>query len=206
MGILAIVGVNPAAPLDNALYEEGMREIRSRYSHLDRAGLKALPTIKAYVTYYKKFGCSYHVLGQLESALSGKRKPHGKTGLLTAMFLTELEGMLLTAAHDLSALQPPLELKVSSGLETFRSISGRTVQTVQGDLMVCGGKAILSSILRGPDYDHRITAYSTDVVFTLYGVEGVQTSSLQESMQRLSERIRSFSPDARTAHLQVYER
>ena len=106
-----------------------MEEIRSRYGHLDRATLKALHPIKSYVDYYRSFGYSYHVLGQLERILSGKRSMASASGLLSAMFLTELESMILTAGHDLDTLQTPLRLTALTGQERYLSISGKEVTT-----------------------------------------------------------------------------
>ena len=43
-----------------------------------------------YNTYYKKFGSNYHLLAQLESMIKGKKAVNYGSGLLQAMFLSEM--------------------------------------------------------------------------------------------------------------------
>ena len=204
MGILAMKNVDPSAPLDPVEVSETMAEIRRRYGHLDRAGLKALYPIRAYADYYRTFGYSYHVLAQLESVLKGKKQLRAPSGLLLSMFLSEIESMLLTAGHDLAALRTPLRLKLAAGGEVYRSISGKDVQTVKDDLMVCSGSDVVSSILRGPDSQSRITKTTTNVLFTVYAPHGIETEDIGTDLRNLERRIRSFSPASDTTVLHVY--
>ncbi|MGD8706671.1 MAG: hypothetical protein PVI84_14260, partial [Syntrophobacterales bacterium] len=77
-GILVMNNVaNPAHhPVFDGHKEEFQQQLRSRFAGYDRAGLKALPTIQAYNSYYKRYKKSYHVQLQLESvALKGKSIP-----------------------------------------------------------------------------------------------------------------------------------
>jgi len=205
MGILAMKNVDASAPADPGAAVAAVEIIRSKYGHLNRAGLKALQPIQSYVNYYKNFGYSYHVLAQLESILSGKRSLNAPSGLLAAMFQTELESMLLTAGHDLSALQLPLELKVATGNEQYQSMSGKAVTTVSGDLMVCSGENAISSILRGPDSQSRISKSTTGALFTVYAPQGIDTTTIQAMLKTLEGKIRAFSPGADTAELSVFE-
>jgi DNA/RNA-binding domain of Phe-tRNA-synthetase-like protein len=204
MGVLAMRRVDAKAPPDPASVSRAMEEIKSLYAHLDRAALKAVHPVKAYVDYYRKFGYSYHVLGQLESVLSGKRTVDAGSGLLSAMFLSELESMILTAGHDLDALKTPLTLRLSTGEERFESISGKEATTVAGDLMVASGDSVISSILRGPDAASRITGATTGVLFTLYAPPGVEKGVVESALHKLEERIRAVSPGCETLDLAVY--
>ena len=204
MGVLAMTNVNASAPLAPSVFTEAMNEIQRRYGQLDRAGLKGKHPIDEYVAYYKKFGYSYHVLAQLESVLQGKKQVRAASGLLQAMFLTELESMLLTAGHDLVKLQMPISLQVASGDETYQSISGRETTAVRGDLIVCDGGGVLSSIMRGPDFGSRITASTSGVLFTIYAPPGVHTAEIKTNLHKLEEMIRSFSRMAETDHLAVH--
>ena len=113
--------------------------------------------------------------------------------------------MLLTAGHDTSALQFPLELKLSSGKEMFQSISGKSVSTVKGDLMVCSGSKILSAILRGPDYHTRITKDTKAILFTVYAPQDIDNATVSMMLKMLENRVQAISPDSETMHLQVYE-
>jgi len=204
MGILVLKNVSGSGPLDEAVKSDGLNEIRRRYGHLSRNELKELYPIRAYTAYYKQFGYSYHVLAQLESVLKGKKTLPEASGLLQAMFLSELESMLLTAGHDLAKLQLPLQLKAAAGNEIYQSISGKEVTTVAGDLMVCDGSGVISSIMRGPDFNSRITAATADVLFTIYAPPGIDAEYIETDLQRLAKRIKSCAPLAETELLRVY--
>ena len=204
VGILALQGVTPAAPADEAVTRDAMAEIFRRYAQMDRAALKTLSPIRFYCDYYRRFGYSYHVLGQLESVLKGKKQPHAESGVLQSMFLTEIESMLLTAGHDLGTLRLPLTLAVAAGGEPYVSIAGAQTNCVNGDLMICDGAGVISSILRGPDQKTRITGTTTDVVFTLYAPPGVEETQLLPALETLATRVRVCAPGAKTAHLSIY--
>jgi DNA/RNA-binding domain of Phe-tRNA-synthetase-like protein len=205
LGILAMANVAPTAPLNPSAVAEGMEEIRRRYGHLDRAGLKNTRPIRSYIDYYRAFGYSYHVLSQLESVLNGKKQFRAESGLLQSMFLTEIESMLLTAGHDVSLLKLPLRLAIAAEGETYLSLSGNEVAAVPGDLTVCDGNGVISSILRGPDSQSRITVSTTDALFTVYAPPGIDTDPILAALGKLRERILSFSPAAETMNLRVYE-
>lgn len=206
MGILIIKNTSVVCSLDESQISNGINEIQRRYGHLDRKELKALYPIQAYTAYYKKFGYSYPVLAQLESVLKGKKVLRTESGLLQAMFLSELESMLLTAGHDLSKLQLPLQLKAASGNETYQSISGNEVSAVRSDLMVCDGISVISSIMRGPDFKSRITKSTADVLFTIYAPPGIEKAYIEAGLQRLEGRIKAFSPSAITEILRVFSK
>jgi DNA/RNA-binding domain of Phe-tRNA-synthetase-like protein len=206
MGILVMKSISASPSLDETELSNSFEEMQRKYGRLGRKELKALYPIQAYMAYYKKFGCSYPVLAQLESVLKGKKTLHTESGLLQAMFLTELESMLLTAGHDLSKLQLPLQLKAASGNETYHSISGKEVSAVPSDLMVCDGMGAISSIMRGPDFESRITASTTDVVFTIYAPPGIEIDYIETVLRKLEGRIKAFSPSSGTCLLQVYSK
>ena len=127
VGILVMRDVaNPAShsALDRQA-DEFERQLRSRLADRDRAALKALPVIEAYSAYFKRFKKSYHVLLQLESVVhKGRSIPRGEA-LVEAMFMAELKNLLLTAGHDLEAMQTPVRLDVSNGSERYTLLNGR---------------------------------------------------------------------------------
>src|SRR5437588_219970 len=78
-----------------------------QYRGQTRADLVAIANVQPYARHYRAFGQTYHVLRQLESvALKGKPLTSPST-LVLAMFAAELESLLLTAGHDLDAVQLP---------------------------------------------------------------------------------------------------
>jgi DNA/RNA-binding domain of Phe-tRNA-synthetase-like protein len=206
MGILIMKNISASGSLNESDLSNSFDEMQRKYGNLDRKKLKELYPIQAYTAYYKKFGCSYPVLAQLESVLRGKKKLYAGSALLQAMFLSELESMLLTAGHDLSKLQLPLQLKAAAGNETYQSISGNEVTAVGSDLMVCDGIGVISSIMRGPDLKSCITSSTADVLFTVYAPPGVEADYIEGNLKRLEGRIRSFASFSKTELLQVYSK
>src|SRR5690606_15653119 len=94
-------------------------ELRARYAGQDRTALGRHPVLQAYANYYKKFKKTYHVQLQLESiAWKGKSIPR-VAALVEAMFMAEIQDLLLTAGHDLHRLQLPLTLDVATGQESY---------------------------------------------------------------------------------------
>ncbi len=204
VGVLIMKNTAPLCSLDETERSNSLCEIQHKYGNLDRKKLKGVYPIQVYTSYYNKFGYSYPVLAQLESVLKGKKALHAESGLLQAMFLSELESMLLTAGHDLSRLQLPLHLKMASGRETYQSISGKEVNAVGSDLMICDGTSVISSILRGPDFNSRITEFTSDVLFTIYAPPRIETGYIEASLRRIEERIRTVSHSSQTEVLQVF--
>src|SRR5512138_883490 len=138
MGILAVRNVeNPIFhPALDARKRAVEAELRARFAGTTTDDLKQLETIQPYVSYYKRFGKTYHVLLQLESvALRGKSIPSVEA-LVEAMFLAELEDQLLTAGHDLESVQTPATVDVATGTERFTRINGQEQQLKAGDMMM----------------------------------------------------------------------
>ncbi|SNS97606.1 B3/B4 domain-containing protein (DNA/RNA-binding domain of Phe-tRNA-synthetase) [Anaerovirgula multivorans] len=204
MGFLIMHGVSPVSSYENWEEAEVITGLKQKYGQLGRKELKTLYPIQAYVAYYKRFGYSYPVLAQLESVLQGKKPLHTESGLLQAMFLWELDSMLLTAGHDLAQLWLPLQLKAATDAESYESISGKEVTAVSGDLMLCDGSGAISSILRGPDYKSRITASTKDVLFSIYAPPGIDANYIQNNLQKLEKSILEFSPSSKTEMLRVF--
>ncbi len=100
--------VNPAQHADLDRAKESLEnQLRERFAGQTRGDLDQLPVLQAYAAYYKRFKKTYHVQLQLESiAFKGKPIPN-VAALVEAMFMAEVKNMLLTAGHDLDALQLP---------------------------------------------------------------------------------------------------
>ena len=81
-------------------------EVRRRYAGFDRARLADLEVISAYQQHYRRFGQTYHLLGQLES-VALKARPLTSPGgaLVAAMFAAEIDHVLLTAGHDADVVE-----------------------------------------------------------------------------------------------------
>jgi DNA/RNA-binding domain of Phe-tRNA-synthetase-like protein len=204
MGILVMKDVSYSNPYSEHEIDSDIDELGQKYAHLERKELKELYPVNAYIAYYKKFGYNYHLLAQLESVLSGKKALSSDSGLLLAMFLSEIDGMLLTAGHDLSKLRLPLQLTTATGTEVYQSISGKEVTAVDGDLILNDGNGTRSSILRGPDQSSRITASTSEVLFSIYAPPGIDEDYIETNLRKLERKINTSSPAAKTEVLQVF--
>jgi len=159
-------------------------ELRARFHGSDRAALKALPPIQAYTAYYKRYKKTYHVQLQLESvALRGRAIPRSPA-LVAAMVAVELKNLLLTAGHDLEAVQPPVTLTVATGSERYRLLSGQEQGLQAGDMMMADGQGVISSVLCGPDHRTRIAPETRQVFFAVYALTPVATNVCVESTIR----------------------
>jgi DNA/RNA-binding domain of Phe-tRNA-synthetase-like protein len=205
-GILVMKNVaNPARHSEFDGHKEAFqKQLRSRFSGYDRAGLKALPTIQAYNTYYKRYKKSYHVQLQLESvALKGRSIPR-IAALVEAMFMAELNSLLLTAGHDLETVQQPIRLKVAEGTEFYTLLNGKEQLLKTGDMLMADAEGVISSVIYGPDRRTRITPETRQVFFGVYAVPGVANQTIQDHLEDIRDNIMIFAQEAEVDLLQVY--
>ncbi len=196
----AVVGImalrNAANPKKSDTLESKKRELenllRSQFS--TKSELVALPIIQAYAAYYKAFRKSYHVLFQLESiALKGKSIP-SVVPIVEAMFIAELKNKLLTAGHDLNALELPVTLDISKGHEQYTMLNGKEQSLKPRDMMMTDNQGIISSVIYGPDGRTRITQETKNPLFVVYAPPGVGEGQVIRHLQDIKEYIELFSP------------
>ena len=205
-GVLAMRNVvNPeSSPALDSRKEEVERALRSRFAGQDAAALKSLSEIQAYNAFYKHFNKTYHVQLQLESvALKGKSIPR-VAALVEAMFVAELKNLLLTAGHDLEAVQLPVTLSVADGSQLFTMLNGREQLLKPGDMMISDGQGVISSVLYGPDQRTRIVPATRRVLFTVYAPAGIEEQALRQHLQDIQSNVRLIAPEAETELLEVY--
>lgn len=196
---------NPArhATLDHWIAEREA-ELRARFAGSDRNALRGLPPLQAYAAYYKRYGKTYHVQLQLESvALKGKPITR-VSALVSAMVTTELRHLLLTAGHDLDAVQPPVTLTAASGRERYRLLGGREQALQAGDMMMADGAGVISSVLYGPDERTRLRPETRQALFAVYAPPGIAESAITRHLEDLRAAVRLVSPDADVEALTVY--
>jgi DNA/RNA-binding domain of Phe-tRNA-synthetase-like protein len=199
VGLLVVEDV--VNPPTHGVLEQRVREVESRlrrqFAEADRSTLAALPVIQAYQTHYRAFGQTYHVLRQLESvALKGKSLA-SRGALVLAMFVAELESLLLTAGHDLDAVRPPLVLDCSSAGVSFTGIGGQQHTLRQGDMLMRDAVGIISAVIYGPDQRTRLNENSQRVLFTTYAPEGITDDALESHLRQLADLVRLVAPAAR---------
>jgi DNA/RNA-binding domain of Phe-tRNA-synthetase-like protein len=206
VGILVMENVNNTSSEDRLKpYRQELEDtVRLQYGHTARAELKAFHPMDAYISYYKKFGNTYHVLPQLESVIQGK-PIHSGSPLVEAMFLAELKNMLLTAGHDLHKVKVPMCLKVSTGSESYAALGGHTVSTIANDVMISDQEGVISSILRGPDMRTVITAHTTCVVYTVYAPDGVEEELVRAHLGDIERYVRIVSEESSVCFSGVFD-
>ena len=205
-GVLVMQGVhNPASHAGLERSKEAlMGELRSRYGSLDRSQLQALPTLQVYDAYYRRFKKTYHVQLQLESIVFKAKSIPSVAALVEAMFMAEIKNMLLTAGHDLDILQLPIRLDVTRGDEVYTLMRGQPQQVKPGDMIISDGQGIMSNIIYGPDLRTQIQPGTRNVIYTTYAPAGISEQLITEHLLDIERYIRLFSPDARTAMLQIF--
>lgn len=197
--------VNPPrhAALDERK-EELEQALRSQFADYDRPRLRALPTLQAYAAYYKRFKSTYHVQLQLESiAWKGRSLPR-VAALVEAMFMAELKNALLTAGHDLDAVQQPVRLDVATGNERYVRLNGEERQLKRDDMMIADAVAVISSMLYGPDGRTCITPDTKHALFTVYAPPGITEEAVHGHLEDIRANVLLIAPAAQVATMEVY--
>jgi DNA/RNA-binding domain of Phe-tRNA-synthetase-like protein len=205
VGLVAMRGVtNPASndklsDLASALESD----VRSRLGTADRETIRAIPPLPAYAAYYKRWGQRYHVAMQLESvALKGKSLPR-VAALVEAMFIAELRNLLLTAGHDLDALELPVRLTVGSG-QSFTAPNGQETTVKAGDMVIVDARGrVLSAIITGPSDVARIGPETTAALFYTYAPPGVDAALLHAHLDEIEHNVQLISPEMAVAAREI---
>jgi DNA/RNA-binding domain of Phe-tRNA-synthetase-like protein len=197
VGLIAFRGVNNPATHErlNAVAAELEDDIRSRLGAADRETLRATPPLPAYAAYYKRWGQRYHVGMQLESvAQKGKSIPR-VAALVEAMFIAELRNLLLTAGHDLDALELPVRLGVGAG-ETFTAPNEKEQTVKPGDMFIADANGrVLSAIITGPSDFARIGPNTTSALFYTYAPAGVDPALVSAHLDDIERNARLIAPN-----------
>ncbi len=195
VGIMALKNANN--PKRSNALESKKRELENlfRSQISSKSDLEDLPIMQAYIAYYKSFRKNYHVLLQLESiAIKGKSIPNVIT-LVEAMFMAELKNRLLSAGHDLNAVELPVMLDISKGQERYTMLNGKEQCLKPGDMMMTDKQGIISSVIYGPDKRTRITQETKNPLFVVYAPPGVGESRVIQHLRDIREYIELFSPE-----------
>ncbi len=197
-----------ANPSHDAQLEERKRaleeRLRLRYSGQDRASLLRDPRLQAYDAYYKQFRKTYHVQLQLESILFKGKSISSVAALVECMFMAEMDGLLLTAGHDLDALHLPLTLDVGDGVESYTLLRGDLQTTKAGDMLIRDREGIVSSIVYGPDQRTQISATTRNAIFTIYAPEGISIGDIQRQLEEIRDDALLIAPGANVDLLEVF--
>jgi len=207
LGILAIRKVcNPNQHEElNQCKLELENNLRKKFTKLDRADLKNMEPLKTYHDYYQRFKKTYQVLLQLESIVFKNKSIPRVASLVEVMFMAELKNLLLTAGHDLEAIDRPLKLDVSSGGEKYTLLNGQEKELLPGDMIISDLKGIISSIIYGPDQRTRIKPNTRKVLFVVYAPPGIEKSKVFQHLQDIRNYVHIIAPESEVELLKVYE-
>ena len=205
-GVLVMSEVeNP--PRHTALEEQKAlleKQLRQRFAGQDRAAIGKLPVLQAYEAYYRRFNKTYHVQLQLESIVFKGKSIPGVAALVEAMFMAEVNNLLLTAGHDLDALQLPVTLDVATGGERYTLLRGQEQELKPGDMFIADRAGIISSILYGPDQRTQIQAQTRNVMFTVYAPAGILEQAILQHLQEIQHNVQLVAPRAQVGMLKVF--
>jgi len=179
-------------------------ELRARFAGQDRAALLSHPILQAYDAYYRQFKKTYHVQLQLESILFKGKSIPSVAALVEAMFMAEMNDLLLTAGHDLDTLHLPLTLDAAQGTETYTLLRGEPQTPKAGDMMIRDGEGIISSIIYGPDQRTQITAQTRNVIFTSYAPSGINEEAVMNHLKQIQQNVEVIAPSAKVEILKVF--
>lgn len=180
------------------------QQLRERFAGYDRGRLKQLPALAAYDNYYSQFRKTYHVLLQLETVIFKGKTISAPSPLVEAMFMAELDHLLLTAGHDLDFVEGELSAGVASGEEEYERLGGRRQATKAGDMLIRDERGILSTVIYGPDQRTRIRAGTERVLFTTYAPRGINPEQVREHLQDIERYVSLQARDLKREVLRVY--
>jgi DNA/RNA-binding domain of Phe-tRNA-synthetase-like protein len=179
--------------------------LRERFSGMSRAELRAAPVLEAYTRYYRGFGNTYHVQAQLESVVGKGRPIPNVAALVETMFMAELKNQLLTAAHDLATIQPPLRFDVAGDdPPAYTTFTGRETALKPADIYQADADGVICSILYGQDQRTRVTADTTAVLYIVYAPPGIGRELVEQHLLDIQRYARLVAPDAVTEQLAMF--
>jgi DNA/RNA-binding domain of Phe-tRNA-synthetase-like protein len=206
LGVLVMHGVaNPQqhSQLDGKKKDlEG--KLRAQFSSYDRTSLRDVSVLASYRDYYRQFNKTYHVQHQLESVVFKNRNIPKVAALVEAMFMAELKNLLLTAGHDLNAIEAPLRIDVAKGTESYIRMNGEEQTLKTGDMMIADANGIVSCIIYGPDRRTRIRPETTRVVFTVYAPPGIEVQNVNRHLEDIRENVIVIAPGATVELLETF--
>ncbi len=179
-------------------------QLRERYRGMSRPDFLQVPEIAAYSSYYKRFKKTYHLLLQLES-VTQKNKPIPRgVPLVQAMFMAELNSLLLTAGHDLDQIQGSIRLDSANGEEVYTQISGGKVTCKSGDMVMSDRNSVFCSVIYGQDQATKITQITRNVLYVVYVPDGIPSEMIESHLLDLEENVRLITPQAETEFRHIY--
>ncbi len=203
VGVMTVVNI--INPERSSELEASKMEVESglRQTFTEPEDLRNHAVIQAYVTFYKRFKKTYPVLAQLESVIFGDRSIPTTIPLVEAMFMAELDNMLLTAGHDLEKVNLPVIVAAAQGNENYTLMNGSQKTVKDKDMCMADKNGIISSVIYGPDQRTRIQAGTESALFVVYTPAGIQKNRIQKHLTDIHAYVSLFSPAAEIQTLEI---
>lgn len=200
----AIIGLLELSSIDNSLpstaldirKRETEAQLRERYRGFTRPDFLALPVMKAYDRYYKRFEKTYHVQLQLESLVLKNKNLPNVSPLVDANFIAEVDTLVLTAGHDVEKLRGRVWIDVSRPNDQIIQMNGVEKTIRAGDMIMRDEEGICCSIIYGQDNRSPISASTTHALYVAYAPPGVPARTVNLQLQRIIDNVRLFAPNA----------
>jgi DNA/RNA-binding domain of Phe-tRNA-synthetase-like protein len=186
----------------NGITEEVILSLKEKYP--EPISLKKNEVIEAYSMYYKRFKKTYHLIPQLESVIFHDKKINSPISLLQAVFTTELKNMLLTAVHDLDAIQFPITIGLASGEEKYQLLNGSETFTKSGDMYMSDQSGVISSIIYGPDLRTKVTRKTSNVLIVVYTPDGIGAERVECHFEDILSMMDLISEDPKLRGKRIF--
>jgi DNA/RNA-binding domain of Phe-tRNA-synthetase-like protein len=180
------------------------QQIRERFRGKTKADLAALPIMHAYRAYYKRYRKTYHVLLQLRSVALEQKPIPSVAALVEVMFMAELRNGLLTAVHDLGAVEEPITLSIARGDEAYVLLNGREQTLKPNDMIMSDAKGVICSVLYGSDQRTAIKPETRRAFFVVYAPAGIGSEAVGKHLSEIEADVRIIAPQATTEELRIF--
>ncbi len=193
-GALIVRGC-PNRPRPSLLQAEQRAVAESLRARFSRDTIDAHPVARAYAGYFKRYGTRYPVVHQAKTILSG-RPIESPSALVEAMFIAEVDSLVLTSGHDLDVLVGSLRVDVARDGDVYTKISGKEQALKPGDMIVRDAEGIIASVLYGPDLRTRLRPESTAALFGAWAPVGLSVAPMEAHLETLGRLLRREWPEA----------
>ncbi|MBM3138154.1 MAG: hypothetical protein FJZ98_08205 [Chloroflexi bacterium] len=170
----------------------------------DKDTLKYNNVIEAYALYYKGFKKTFHLIPQLESVIFHDKKNKAPFPLLQAVFAAELKNMLLTAVHDVDAVQFPVSVGLASGEEKYQLLNGSETITKSGDMCMSDRSGVISSIIYGPDNRTKLTPQTSKAMIVVYAPVGIGLERVDRHFDDLISLIELITEESKVKLRRIF--
>lgn len=160
---------------------------------------RIMSRIRAFDSFFAANNSRSPLAGQLEMVRK-KGLPSGNV-LVQALLLAEIGTGLLMGAQDVSAIEGDLIYDQAASGDSFRGMRSE-VQCQPGEIVLKDNLGIIASLLQGPDHRTRLKKETTDVVFFVFSVPGIELSEVQEGTEQVGS---IFKGACSQLAAQVYE-